>query len=171
MLCGCAQHTGRVTGCPALAPASWPRTRVSQAWSSPLPYSPAAVSEHPGWELRRGSVALTGIAALLSLHLVTVLHGTMVCNLHRLADVGLAPFQHLLLVQILIHTQRHQFGAGQPLPTGKKQTAITEGLPPEQQAQSYLTPPCLSFSPNFTHQGRNLTPSQHGSFIPACSRD
>lgn len=83
-----------------------------------LPYSPAALSEHPGREPLGGSVALAGVAGLLSLHLVPVLHGSVIGNLDRLADVGLAAFQHLLLIQVLVYAEGHEFGAGQPLPEG-----------------------------------------------------
>lgn len=62
------------------------------------------------------SVAVAGLAAGVSLHLAAVLHGTMVGHLHRLADVGFPALQHLLLVQLLVHTERHQLRARQPLP-------------------------------------------------------
>lgn len=62
------------------------------------------------------SVTVAGLAAGVSLHLAAVLHSAVVGDLHRLADVGLAALQHLLLVQFLVHAEWHQFGAGQPLP-------------------------------------------------------
>lgn len=62
------------------------------------------------------SVTVAGLAAGVSLHLAAVLHSAVVGDLHRFADVGLPAFQHLLFVQFLVHAERHQFGAGQPLP-------------------------------------------------------
>lgn len=62
------------------------------------------------------SVTVAGLAAGVSLHFAAVLHSAVVGDLHRLADVGLPALQHLLLVQFLVHAERHQFGAGQPLP-------------------------------------------------------
>lgn len=51
-----------------------------------------------------GLVAVTGVTAWVPLHLVAVLHGPVVGHLHRLADVGLAALQHLLFVQLLVHS-------------------------------------------------------------------
>lgn len=62
------------------------------------------------------SVTVAGLAAGVPLHLAAVLHSPVVGDLHRLADVGLPALQHLLLVQFLVHAERHQFGAGKPLP-------------------------------------------------------
>lgn len=100
-------------------PGQGPGLLKAGAPRSPLPYRPAAPSERPGRKPRKGSVALAGVAALLSLHFVAMLHGAVVGNLDRLADVGLAPFEHLLFVQVLVHAKGHEFGAGQPLPARK----------------------------------------------------
>lgn len=62
------------------------------------------------------SVTVTGLTAGVSLHLAAVLHRTVVGHLDRLADVGFPALQHLLLVQLLVHPERHQLGARQPLP-------------------------------------------------------
>lgn len=127
MLCGCAQHTGGAVGCSAHVPAA--RLPKAGAPCSLLPYSPAALSEHPGREPLGGSVTLAGVAGLLSLHFVPVLHGPVIGNLDRLADVGLAAFQHLLLIQVLVHAQGHEFGAGQPLPAEMECAKVTRALP------------------------------------------
>lgn len=71
------------------------------------------------------SVTVTGLAAGVSLHLAAVLHGAVVGHLHRLADVGFPALQHLLLVQLLVHPERHQLRARQPLP-GNTQTNTQE---------------------------------------------
>lgn len=62
------------------------------------------------------SVTVTGFTAWVSLDFAAMLHGTMVGQRHGFTNVGLPALQHLLLVQFLVHAERHQLGAGQPLP-------------------------------------------------------
>lgn len=62
------------------------------------------------------SVTVAGFAAWVALDFAAMLHGTMVGHRHRFTNVGLPALQHLLLVQFLVHAERHQLGAGQPLP-------------------------------------------------------
>lgn len=72
---------------------------------------------------KQRSVTIAGLAAGVSLHLAAVLHSAVVGDLHRLAYVGLPALQHLFFVQFLVHAERHQFGAGQPLPGHTSQCA------------------------------------------------
>lgn len=73
--------------------------------------------------MRLRSVTVAGLAAGVSLHLAAVLHSAVVGHLHRFADVGFPALQHLLLVQLLVHAERHKLGTWQPLP-GHTHTSI-----------------------------------------------
>lgn len=77
---------------------------------------------------KQRSVTVAGLAAGVSLHLAAVLHSAVVGDLHRLADVGLPALQHLLFVQFLVHAERHQFGAGQPLPGHNRRVCMCISL-------------------------------------------